>query len=110
MKKVPRIILFKGGHEIHYNGVKNFTTFFQFIEKKFEMDTVQELNSVDELEQMKKKHKMFFVRFILFILILSFISEKEILIDLNYIYLVIMNIQDHYSYILKIHMYKINGI
>ena len=66
MKKVPRIILFKSGHEIHYEGLKNFTSFFQFIEKKFEMDTVKELDSVDKVEAFKKEHKMFFVSFLYF--------------------------------------------
>jgi hypothetical protein len=61
LKKIPRIILFKAGHEIHYNGIKNFTSFFQFLEKKFEMDTVKEIKSVEEAKQMKKDHKMFFV-------------------------------------------------
>lgn len=63
MKKIPRIILFKAGHEIHYEGLKNFTSFFQFIEKKFEMDTVQEIESIEKIEELKKKHKIFFVSF-----------------------------------------------
>lgn len=62
LKKIPRIILFKAGHEIHYKGMKSFTNFFQFLEKKFEMDTVQEIKNVEEAKEMKKKHKMFFVR------------------------------------------------
>ena len=62
IKKIPRVILFKGGHGIHYSGMKNFTSFFQFLEKKLEMDTVKEIKTVEEMVQMKSQHKMFFVR------------------------------------------------
>lgn len=65
LKEVPRIILFKQGHEIHYTGLKNFPSLFQFLEEKLDMDTVQEIHSLKEFDMFKEKFKGFFVRNIL---------------------------------------------
>lgn len=64
LKNIPQVILFKGGHEIHYSGMKNFQSIFQFLEKKLDMDTVQELHSLEDFDAIQSKYKSFFVRFI----------------------------------------------
>lgn len=61
LKQIPRIILFKNGHEIHYTGIKNFQSLFQFLEEKLEMDTVKEIHSLQEFDVLKEKYKGFFV-------------------------------------------------
>ena len=63
LNEVPRILLFRDGHEIHYDGLKNFQSIFNFLEKKLEMDTVTEVHDLKAFDEIRNKTKIFFLYF-----------------------------------------------